>query len=484
VLLFVLFPRIPGPFWAIPNRAMSGVTGLAETISPGDISALSLSDEVVFRARFESGVPRTEQLYWRGPVLERFDGRTWSAASRPARARALPRKQTQGPVFGYQLVLEPQGKPWLLALESPLSWSMPHAYLSPALQLLSPSPLQERVSYRARSQAGGRGASEADAATLETNLRLPPGVNPRSIEFAARLRATTGDDGDYVREILRRFGTDGFRYTLEPPPLGTHPVDQFLFDARAGFCEHYASAMALLLRAGGIPARVVVGYQGGERNPFGDYWIVRQANAHAWVEAWLQGAWQRLDPTASVAPERIERGYAADTGSTLRVGIPLWRHDYLARAVLSWDALNAAWDRWVLAYGPEAQDELLLALGFEVPRSTQLAGLAAGASAICLLLMAYALRHHRSRRSDPALRCYERFTATLAPVVRPRRPAESAQHYARSVCALRPDLAREVTHITDLYLRIRYGGHDDPHSRRELVRAIRRFRPPPRPAPA
>jgi len=483
-ILFVLFPRIPGPFWAIPGANLSGTSGLSAEIRPGDITELSLSDEVAFRVRFEGPTPPAQSLYWRGPVLERFDGRAWTAAPLPARPRAPPAHGAQGAEFGYQMILEPHGQRWLLALETPLRWSLPRAALGPGLELLSAEPLRERIGYRVRSATGGIGAVTASAETLATNLRLPAGRNPRTAALARELRAQAPGERAFLERLLRRFATEPFHYSLSAPPLGAESVDEFLFDVRVGFCEHYASALAVLLRAGGVPARVVVGYQGAERNPFGDYWIVRQANAHAWVEAWLNGAWQRVDPTAAVAPERIERGYAETLAATPRVAERLWRSNaYINRLVLSWDAANAAWDRWVLAFGPATQDELLLALGFDVPQTVQLSGLAAGATAICLIVLAVALRHRAPRHRDPAARHYGRLCRRLAVAARPRAPGETAEHYAEAVAAVRPDLAAEARRITALYLRLRYGGPDAEGLERELAAAVRAFRPRPAHAP-
>jgi transglutaminase-like putative cysteine protease len=477
-LLFVLFPRIPGPFWALPSPQQGGVSGLAEEISPGDITELSLSDEVAFRVRFDGAIPQAGDLYWRGPVLERFDGRSWSAIPATDSRASGVTPADQGPAFGYHVVLEPHGKRWLLALETPVSWSLPRAALSGNLQLLSAEPLWERVSYRARSLAGGLGTSAADHNSIEANLRLPPGRNPRTVELARRLRAGAADDRAFIATALRIFQNQGFVYSLSPPALGRQPVDDFLFGARAGFCEHYASALANLARAAGIPARIVVGYQGGERNPFGDYWIVRQANAHAWVEVWVEGAWRRVDPTAAVAPERIERGFDEALAGSERVSERLWRSNLVVnRIVLSWDAANAAWDRWVLAFGPEAQDDMLLALGFDVPKTIQLAALAGAATIGCLLVMAIALRSRDQRLRDPGARLYAELCSRLAAVVRPRGRSETATHYAAAVAAARPDLGPEVRQITEIYLRLRYGGGTDPTLLQELTTSVRQFQP-------
>lgn len=476
-LLFLLFPRIPGPFWAMPEVGRSSRSGLAEEIRPGDISELTLSDAVAFRVRFTDRVPPAGFLYWRGPVLEQFDGRTWSAAWHPARLQGTPPEMhSTGPVYDYQLVLEPHEARWLLALETPLEWSLPRAGLGPGLQLLSPDAVHERLSYHARSATGATSAGAASAATLSLNRRLPERINPRTLALGRALRSAARSEALFLQRSLDWFAARPFVYTLTPPVLGRHAVDEFLFGTRAGFCEHYASALAVLLRAGGVPARVVVGYQGAEHSLFGDYWIVRQANAHAWVETWIEGAWRRVDPTATVAPGRIELGYAETLAGTPRISTRLWRSNpWVHRLTLSWDAVNAAWDRWVLAYGPQMQQELLLRLGFEVPRTLQLAGLAAGASLICLLVMALALRQRRAP-ADPAARIYEDLCRRLGRVLRPRQPTETPEHYAREIGRLRPDLQLDLRHITDLYLRVRYGGANHARCHRQLVQAIRQFR--------
>jgi len=477
--LFVLFPRIPGPFWSLPEAPSGGRSGLAEEVRPGDISALALSDEIALRARFPAAVPPAGELYWRGPVLEQFDGRGWTAAQPPPPAPAPPMPGAGGGLqYDYELVLEPQGRRWLLALETPLRWSVPGATLSPAMQLLSATPLRDRLAYRARSVPDGIGAVRATPQALAANLRLPPDRNPRTLALATRLRAEVASDRAFLQRVLALFGEEPFRYTLTPPLLGPQAVDDFLFRTHAGFCEHYASALAVLARAGGIPARVVVGYQGGEHNPIGDYWIVRQAHAHAWVEVWLEGAWRRVDPTAAVAPGRIEQGPDASLAGTPGRTRQFWRaNPLLGRMVLSWDAANAAWDRWVLAFGPEAQDRLLLALGFRVPQTAQLAVLAGVAAALCLLLPGLVLRRRASRPGDRPARLYATLCQRLAGCVRARQPGESAGHYAAAIALARPDLATEVRAMTDLYLRLRYGGSRDPAGEAEFSRRLRAFRP-------
>ena len=478
LILFVLFPRLPGPFWSLPSGQQSARSGLSDEIRPGDISDLSLSDEVAFRVRFEGTPPRPEELYWRGPVLERFDGRGWSARRQERRPVPAEEVRRTGAAVGYQVVLEPNGQRWLMALETPVSWTVARAQLSATRQLLSAETLYERISYNVRSVLSSRGAGFTPSPRLAENLRLPEGSNPRTIALAERLRQAASDDRDFVRRTLQLLGSGDYFYSLSPPPLGDNSVDELLFMTREGFCEHYASALAVLARAGGIPARVVAGYQGSERNPFGDYWIVRQANAHAWTELWLDGAWERVDPTTIVAPARIERGFDDLAGNAAVVSGRLWRSNALAyRVVLSWDAVNAAWDRWVLAYGPETQEDLLLALGFDVPRPIQLAALASAATVVCLFLLAALVRRGGRVPRDRVANLYDTLCSRLAGVVRPRGSSETAASYAAAVAAARPDLAAEVQTLTTQYLRLRYGGPAPPQQLADFAGRVRRFRP-------
>lgn len=498
VVLFVLFPRIPGPFWSLPKPAGTATTGLSEVLNPGDISALSRSDAVAFRVRFDGRPPPEELLYWRGPVLDWFDGRAWRVRT-PATPSWLPAQDQRGRAAGeidYEVVLEPSNQRWLLALETPVHWSGARASVTVNRQLITMEPIIERLAYRARSQidsarsvgrANGPANIEPSSQALTAALSLPAGSNPRASGLAARLRLANPDDRSYLESVLRMFHDEPFQYTLTPPRLGRQAVDDFLFATRQGFCEHYASAFAFLARAGGLPARVVAGYQGAERNPFSDYWIIRQANAHAWVEVWLDGAWRRYDPTAAVAPERITDGLASEILRSRLGDERLWRTNlFLNRVVLSWDAVNAAWDRWVLAFGPDTQTELLLRLGFTTPDPMQLLALCLIAAMCCVLALTLAMRRQFRVGADRVSRTYAKACERVGRVTRPRRGSESPESYARIVQQLRPDLAQEMDSITGIYLRLRYMPWTDPALERDIERRVRRFRPGQRPdhAPA
>jgi transglutaminase-like putative cysteine protease len=267
--LFLLFPRLPGPLWALPSDAHNGRTGLSSQMSPGDITSLAQSSEPAFRVRFDGTPPERSRLYWRGPVLESFDGRRWRALPDTARKQKVTVQTRQPPagalVYGYEIVLEAHHQRWLLPLETPLAWDATDASLSPTNELLSARPIASRSAWRGRSTTMPRfrDARLPEQATLAVSTTR----NPRSAALANEMRTAAGSDRAYLRDILGMFRQQAFHYTLEPPALGDHPVDDFLFRTRRGFCEHYASAFAVLARAAGIPARIVTGYQGGELNP-------------------------------------------------------------------------------------------------------------------------------------------------------------------------------------------------------------------------
>lgn len=474
-VLFVLFPRVPGPFWALPTHQGAAKTGLAESVSPGDITALGRSDAVAFRVRFKDAVPAPEERYWRGPVMSYFNGETWSWRSRgtgPQRDSLAP---PTGRAYEYEITLEPHNRRWLLALESPISWDHKDANYSPDWQLINKEPVADKLSYRATSVTGGLLVVPENDRYLQAMRHLPAGSNPRARTLARQLRGEHSDDRAYLAAILSLFRNQAFFYTLTPPRLDGDPVDSFLFDSRAGFCEHYASAFAVLARAGGIPARLVTGYLGAQANPLGDYWIVRQSDAHAWVEVWIDNRWQRYDPTAAVAPERVELGMDNAIPNLGRSPLTLVRGNALLSQVLfSIDAINAAWDKWVLGFGPDAQMALLARLGISRPEVRHLMIGAIAGCAVCLVLLAWALARPARRTTDPLLLLYRQFGRRLAAVFRPAGPTEGPADYARAASAAHPGLGPQIDAITALYLRLRY--EHQPDGLAELRSRIRKFR--------
>lgn len=467
LLMFVLFPRIPGPIWGLPADAGAARSGLSDSMSPGDISSLILSDAVAFRVEFEGPLPAVEARYWRGPVFDHFDGRSWQDSQPKGRRtqRLWPSIHGDGSALSYTTTLEPQRHHWLFALDAVDPSHLPaDAYLGAGAQLLSEKRTIERRRYRLKSHPQYRldAATPASDRSLQRFLQLPDQGNPRARALAADWRARLGNDAQIIQQALRQFREQAFVYTLRPPPLGRHSVDEFLFESRRGFCEHYASSFTFLMRAAGIPARVVTGYLGGELNPLGDYLVIRQSDAHAWSEVWLPDTgWQRIDPTAAVAPERVERGLADVLD--LRAELP----DFLAhrgslRAALArrWDWVNARWNGWVLGYGPELQRSFLSRFGLGEVRDMLLALTAAVTAGLGLIGLMLLRQSRPAANEDVALRLWRRLQRKLTPFGLTQSPAEGPLAFARRSGRQSPMLAEPLQEIVRLYLALRYQAGD------------------------
>lgn len=474
IAMWVFFPRIATPFWAVPIDTSSATSGLSEQMSPGDISSLSLSDAVAFRVTFEGEPPAPHERYWRGLVLHRFNGRTWYGNDPSIGSNAQREVEYEGQPVRYQVTMEPTRQHWVFALELPYEWDLDRTYMSPQQQLARMQPVDQRISYRVVSYPDYRLGTDLSEFARAAYTRLPENTNGRTLTLARQMRDSAGSAEVYVNRVLRKFNAEEFYYTLEPPPLGSDPVDRFLFETRRGFCEHYASAFAVMMRAAGIPARVVVGYQGGEINPVGRYMIVRQADAHAWTEIWLpRRGWYRVDPTAAVAPERIDEGRYGSMrdgiGASWGLHAP---SQWLYRMTLTWDALNTRWNEWILAYGPDNQARFMQWLGMQEPdwrkmMLTLIAILVILITLVSVLLM----RRYQPPPKDPAARLYGRFTKAAGVEA---GTGETPLQLASRIVAQRKQAAAEAREITALYLDARYGP-PDPASVPQLERAVRRF---------
>jgi transglutaminase-like putative cysteine protease len=476
LVLFLLFPRVPGPLWGLPQDTRSGVSGLSDTMTPGSLSRLTLSDEVAFRVKFEGDMPRRRHLYWRGPVMWDFDGRTWTV---PRFLYNVPKVRVSGEPLDYEVTLEPHNRRWLFALDIP-GKVPPLSLMGGDFQIYSNEPVKNRMRYEMTSYLNATYGATENRYALRRALQLPANSNPRAAEHARSLREKHGDaDQPLVEEVLRMFRDQPFFYTLEPPPLGEHPVDEFLFTTRSGFCEHYASAFAVLMRAAGIPARIVTGYHGGDLNEFGNYVIVRQAEAHAWAEIWLKDrGWVRIDPTSAVSPLRVDQGISAAVKGSESLPMMV-RGDFetLRRLRLSWDYVANSWNQWVLGYTPERQRWLLSRVGMDNATWERLTALL---FLLCGVIVAgftvLALRQLKRRVSDPVKTAYLRFCDKLRRKGLPRDPAEGPLDYARRIGRARPDLQPTVAAITALYVTLRYGTGVSMGALDELRRRVARFK--------
>ncbi len=486
-VLFVLFPRASGPLWGTPEDSQAGRTGLSDTMTPGQVSDLARNQEVAFRVQFEGDTPASATLYWRGPTLGHHDGRTWSPVQHEV--STPPRPEAELPPDGqpvrYRLTLEPHGQRWLFALDIPVEVPRAPGVLAavgPQFDAAAADPLHERIRVDLSSRLDARIGLNETRLSLQNWLQLPPSHHRRTLAMAARWRAEEQDDRVLVRRALAMFRDAGFDYTLTPPLLANDSVDRFLFETRAGFCEHFASAFVVLMRALDIPARVVTGYQGGEANPNGGYWIVRQSDAHAWAEVWLAGqGWVRVDPTAAVAPDRIRHGASAvnalgaEHGSMLSSLIDLavlrqWR--------FSFDSLANTWNQWVLNYDRGRQQALLSRLGLRRASAGELLGALAGVLGLLVAAMALHAVRPRTQR-DPVERAYDIFCERIAALGSPRQRDETATRYLRRIDRLlEPIDVGRAREIVATYNRLRYDPvSSTPEHIRHFQRMVRDFKP-------
>ena len=470
LVLYLLFPRISGPLWGLPSDAHAGMTGLSDTMSPGSISRLAQSADIAFRARFSTTPPAKQKLYWRGPVMEQFDGTTWRLHDNRGTS---PQLETLSAPFRYEMTLEPHNQRWILALDAPIQ--LPEGLkASNVLAVTQRQPVTERRRYELAASLDYRFNVDEDPRALSRNLALPPGVNPQARALAERWRNSDHRPSAIIGQAQALFAAE-FTYTLQPPLLGQNGIDEFLFKTRRGFCEHYAGAFVFLMRAAGIPARVVSGYQGGEFNPLDGYLVIRQSDAHAWAEVWLEGqGWVRVDPTASVSPTRIETGIA----DALPFGEPLpalvqWRADWLRTLRYRWEAVNNAWNQHILGYDPQRQRELLSRLGLP---ETDWRSLATVLGIACSLLVAAmtAWTLYQRPAIDPARRLWLTALRQLARRQVDCAPWETPMAVAQRVREQRPELAETFQNVVDAYLQARYGkSNNNLNALREAVARLR-----------
>ncbi len=485
VLLFVFFPRIQGPLWELPDDSHVAATGLGDTISPGAFNRLALSQATAFRVDFEGELPPPKLRYWRGPVFWYTNGKTWMLM--PTSSVAPAEKPVfKGGFYNYIVTLEPHQKRWIYALDLPDSFPDEFDETN-EYQLWAKSEITERKQYRLSSgtvyTTGPLSKSEAKRA-----LQLPPKIGNRMQELVTGWRSENSDPKALVEKALLYFRKEAFYYTLNPPLLNGDPAESFLFETRRGFCEHFATSFVLLMRIGGVPARVVTGYQGGQWNSVGRFLEVKQADAHAWAEVWLQeSGWTRVDPTAAVAPERIERGVDAETqvafgeirfnlgdgvGANRGFGLLNW----LRQAKMIASSIDHAWDSHVLAYGTENQTRLFQWLGVFDWRL--MAAWLSNGLILCLLATAWFILPKRRNNTDPAKSIYQKFLEKLAGYGINPQNGEGPVNFADRAGKAAPELAQSIASITQLYVQIRYERLHNPNDLKTLTVLVQRFRRP------
>ncbi len=463
---FWLFPRLSAPLWGVPERAV-GTPGLSDSMEPDQWLDLMADDTPALRVQFFGPVPQPQQRYWRGPVLTRFDGHVWRR-DRDADYRRPAQVTHEGPGWDYQIDYEPTDRRLLVALDLPTAAPEGTA-LNAEMSLASQRPLSALTRWRLHSAPATRFDAELSPYQRRAALQLPANFNPRTATLARQWRQEAGDDDAAVVRRALDWITADFSYTLETPAPGRDPEDAFLFDYKAGFCQHFSSAFVVLMRNAGIPARVVTGFAGGTRNRLGNYWVVRRMDAHAWAEVWLpQRGWVRVDPTAAVAPERI-----LDTlEDRLPAGADLDLQQRWLQAGQIGDWLRRGWNDLVLSFDARRQQQLLQPLGLDELKPGQLL---AGFVATALLAMGWMawLLARGERERDPLLRAWHRLGRRYARLGLAREPHEPALAWAQRVHAQRPDPA--LIALSQRFAEARYAG-----TRTELaplLRDLRRHRP-------
>ena len=481
LLLFILFPRVPGPLWSLPEDAGGATTGLSEEMSPGRISQLSNNDAVAFRVKFKDVIPKATELYWRGPVLWRFDGIRWDAPKSQLTLRLETEHEKFGAAVDYSLTLEPHQQRWLFALDLPDSLPK-RTRMSSELQVLSLKVIDKVTRFELRSHTHYL-IEPNTPQNIQRYLTLPANIAPRSQELVQTWLLTSSNKSQIAQKALAYFRDQDFYYSRNPPLLFDDPVDEFLFQTRKGYCEHFASAFTVMMRQAGIPARVVTGYLGGEMNPLSDYMIIRQSDAHAWSEIWLeQQGWLRIDPTSIIPPERIESTVdivrrQLQTNLNNRPIELTWIGQSFRQARFAWDAVNNRWNQWIIGFNEKRQFALLHSLGMPNITWRGMTFLLFTMMSIVLIVVSVVLFRNSTQQPDRINKLYHQFQNKMAMLGFTKQQNESARQFAKRITTSRDDLMREVNNITGLYNKLRYAAHPPTYLYENLATAIKRFQP-------
>lgn len=473
VVCFMLFPRLSSPLWGAPQDAFSGRTGISDRMEPGALASLALDDTVAMRVRFEGAPPPPQDRYWRGLVLWSFDGKAWGAPDAARAWRQPPAVEALGPAVEYEVTLEPTDQRWLFLLDAPLA-APDGASLSSDLQASERAPVTRVKRYRGRSAPRHRNQTDLPHPLAMLARRIPEQGNPLARAMAERWRDETGGETRTIaRRALALYNAD-FTYSFEVPLLGADPIDDFLFGIRTGWCEHFASSFVFLMRAAGVPARVVVGFQGGLWNRAGGYLAVRRSDAHAWAEIWIAGdGWVRVDPTSAVAPERVSRDARAalDTGAT-------WApQGWLAALRERVDLVGFWWNDAVVQFSALNQRVLFEDAGLDPDELATRAGALLGAAVLALALAAALAGRRRRRDADPLREAWRAWCARLAGAGVVRGANEGPLAFGTRAAAALPAQAGAIRALATGYAGLRYAvPAPDPRAAAAWRRAARSFR--------
>ena len=470
LILFVLFPRIPGPLWGIPQDAYSGMSGLGDNLKFGNISNLTKNSSVAFRVQFKDKIPPNNQLYWRGPVLWHQNNNEWLM---PSKSIGLQQEKlsVQGESIDYTITLEPHNRTWLLMLDMPTQVpniaTLTHDHIA-----MSAEPVRTRIRYQASSHSQYQLGMELSDREHILSTQLTVDENPRTFQLAESWKNLSPEQK--INKALQMYREQNFIYTLRPPLYRDNPIDDFLFNSKKGFCEHYAASFVYLMRAAGLPARIVTGYQGGELNPNGNYLIIRQSDAHAWAEVWLANkGWVRIDPTAAVSPARVEQGI----GEALRDNdaLPfLARRDFplLRKAFLNFDSINNGWNQWVLGYDDKKQLDFLNKLSGKKLGLSDLVFWMMGLITLVMLITSYFLLKQAKAKLSPAQQLYQRYLKKLKRADLQPSTGEAALDFASRISAQLPQHQQLILQIATRYNALQYSQLTQPALLAELAQLI------------
>ena len=479
LILFVFFPRVSGPLWKMPQDAHSAKTGITDRMSPGSISKLSRSNALAFRVEFYDQIPGAENMYWRGPVLTRTDGRTWTRDLSLIKPYEFDASVNSGKT-DYQITMEATNKPWLYGLDTVIKSEM--GVISHDAQLVT-KKVHRRIRYMATSSIALK-RFESNEKVLEKSLQLPETHHPKARAMVESWKQQGLNDNQIIEQAMDMFSEQEFYYTLQPPLLNNDTVDEFLFETRQGFCEHYASAFVVLMRAAGIPARVVTGYQGATKNPLGNHFNIFQRDAHAWAEVYLvDNGWTRIDPTTAVAPQRIIQGIEESVADYSSGGILAFDKNSLTYNLMrnirnSWDTINYRWNLWVLGYNDEHQLKILKRLGIEDfswgALFSLITALFIGLVLSLALIGLFLFRNHFNR-DDPALYWYQLFCKKLSKIGIQRSLQEGPVDFCNRVEKDLVDMEPNVREITEQYIDVRY--KSDLSNLQHFKKLVQQFKP-------
>lgn len=480
IVVFILFPRIEAPRWMLFKDENQAKSGLSDTMEPGSISDLGMSDKLVFRVKFAGPMPPPNQRYWRGPVMSHTDGKRWTRMTRAPNPDSFARIQVSGTPYQYTLLMEPQNKNWVFALDMPTEFPA-QLHQNANYQLITSENPDKRAEYKVTSyphyNTGLITPIEYNDAT-----QLPGAASAKIKQLVQQLQGFDSTPEVFIKALLNHFRQEDFHYTLTPPLMEENPIETFLFTTRYGFCSHYAAAFVYLMRVAEIPARVVTGFQGGEFNKVGNFLEIRQADAHAWAEVWIEHkGWVRFDPTAAIAPERIEQNIDIEQlvpgGAISYVQTSAEAQaafNWLKQARELWRNVDYNWQRWVINYDNKNQSRFLSSLGIADIRAMIYSMLVL--VGLITAVLSWFLLYQKQKTTDKAVLIYNRFCKKIAKRGLSRGASEGARDFAERIKIQLPEHSKDIDRITDVFISLRYGKQANPEDMKKLSRLVAGFK--------